>query len=873
MVDRISFEGDYGLAEAGLPYARACANVVTSIKKTLGISRMNRSFESEDGTQVYVVDQEFQRVIHIVPPIESDDFESDTPEWFEHWSATAGIPDYVSGAVIDSVIEQEKVRLPGDAPDGEPPTYPMVREFRSTTKTADRVPMNMARHKLAVESNAAFTWGSALRSQHHDIKAGLYTGAMRPLVQVLLGVGHVRPETYEQRWMAENPLARPPIAFDVDEDGNLADGTERPESAFGLGGTDSPQQYNPQITLDYRFNRTHGISWGQDGRAYIVEIGRRGVHVMPLQVDPISRTDAGRNRYRHLFPELFDSGWSQEYPGETFFDAFGGFPIGTPPPMGAAALDRLVRAGEVVEALSREDMEPFYDNQQYSSVTGWAFHPNGSIAHNTCHGVSDTGDRIGYHFAVPIHISAETATDPSEHAMALIARFELTGVDRRKALRMTQEQAQNVMDVENNEAARELFDSESVAAQFQVQASLREMRRGGIYHPAHFFYQPQIKFPEPLVGGVLSFDFTSNVSLAMCDTPLYVFFRGSVLTVINYSLPMPHGGEGFSENTREPCQFIGSWENIQFHSRPTVLGNFYTTDADFRELVGQEGGLWERTTGNFVAKIAELSFCAFLAKHSDSAWRYYHDYEYEGWSYGARSVGTSIAIPLGDRSFYMAARSDMATDVRRWTGYTAPSFSGIGSGRARGVIRHSPFHWTYVCEGPPPSGADPGPENCTLREYGSPYQVPSCFHDEITVQDTFYEPCPDGPFTYQKLFAPEPQGQNHRHETGPNLEYEIEIKLYGDTHAYGRTTSKGEFVFDRDQSGGAEAVIGANFSSWWGKSSPDAFGNIASIAVNINRFGSALIGFQPDFERDAEHLGGPAEMHVSLSACYVGWVS
>lgn len=876
MVDRVSYEGSYDAAFAELPYAMACANVVSNMKHLLRVDRLSKSFDSPDGTQVYVIDLEHQRVIHIIPPTALPDVEYHEPEWPELGANIVGVPDYVSGAVLNPVIDQAAMHLPGDDMSADPITYPVIREHLVTERTAGRIPFDMARYKLAVQEHTSFAkpGGSGpqlIYSQHRSLKPGLYSGAMRPLMQILLGVGRVRPETFEQRWIDEDPENRRPIAFMTREsegDDPSAPQRDYPESAFGLG---SDAQYNPVITFDYRFNRTHGISWGSDGKAYIVEIGQRGVLIMPLLVDPVSETEAGRKRYENLFPELFDPSWWKGYPGGTFFDAFGGFPVNRPIPNGEDDLDRLIRSGEVARVLDRDEMARFYSNSSYSSSLGWAFRPDGSVAQNTCHGFEGKF-RVGYHFAVSMQIGDYADIEPPAEAVQVIARLSLSGADRRKALRMTKEQAQQVMAVFEQDAAKELFDSMSVKAQIVASANLLLQKKGFLFHPNPFRLQPQIKFPEPLLDAILSFDFTvegltvqEQIGL-VCDTPMFVCYQGASLSVLNYAGRYASIMPPVTLSTRQECQFVGSWEVATSAEGPSVKGYFYGSDGDWRDNFSGGKSVRRKTTGSYVGRTAFLEYCTFFAMHSVSYWEYWHSYVWEEEETDSRGMTLSAAIPNGDRSIYYIGRIDWRLGVKRSNGYQGASMSGRGTGRAEGIVHHPVWHWTGGC--PSPWIQDSGPVDCRLREFGEPYQVDGCFHDEVTVAITPYNPCPIGPFAGLGMrFGHVPTGGSYTNTQPVVNEFEFKIHIFGDTALHGTVIKEGS------ASGEAIGQESISVSDWWQKSSPDDFGQLAQLDLSVNRFGSDLIAYQDDIGGVAQWAGKPDEMHVSPYSCFVGWVA
>lgn len=890
-----------------IEFAVQSGNITRALKEQLGAARMLKTFEDASGAQIYVLDYEHIARVHIVPPVPTE--EPSAQEEPIESREEVGVIDYVSGAVLGSVIKPEALQLPTDDPEKDPPVRPLISNLRITERTAERIPADFARHKLAVVEDGAF---APLRSndlniysQHASINPGLYTGAMRALVQVLLGVGIAHPYTYESRWIGEQGKRF------LNSDDFQGDTGAMPRSGFGLFHNMNPM-HEVKVLYDYRWNRTHGVAWGEDGAAYIVEVGQRGVLVMPLPVDPISTTALGRERYEQLFPELFDAGLFPEQ-GKSFFDLFGGFPTGAPMPRGSEQLDQWVRAGEVVEAIDASGMGDVYSNIPYATGMGWAFNPNGSEAHNTCYGYDGRGFKVGRHYAVTIRIGAVAPREPVAAAAEVVAKLGLSGVDSKKARRMDQAQAEGILAIDDAGAAKEAFDALTVTPDVQVQARVREQKKGCLYNPGKLvpgsgttYYpgvihplvpgigittggggggigwsgQPQIKFPEPMLGNpLLSFDFggpdgTDPATAPRCDTPMFVCFRGSDLVVVNYAwhYQLPGPREEFDD--RQPCQLEGTWKQGHNAEGARAHGHFYSTDVDWREEIHTAGGYLSTTTVEYVGKTAFLSFCAFFAMHSISFWEYWYMRSSTWRSSGSKSRKISVAIPANDRSIYMIAKLDSENDVSSGGSSNHVFMGTTGSARAPGVIYEFVMHWNSVCRDPERHESG-GQLRCELREAGEPYQVPSCIEDEITVKDTPYAPCVDRVFALSKRYGDIPSGDAQNWNDPNSRSVAHEIRLYGDTHISGRVTSK-ESKEGKDPAGAGGLVdfYSLGMSSWWWKPSPTKEGHMAYLQTLVNAFGTPLHGYEPDFDAlNAEYAGEPASMHVYLGACFVGWVA
>lgn len=864
-----------------IEFAVQSGNITRALKEQLGAARMLKSFEDAAGAQVYVLDYEHIARIHIVPPGQAaEPPEAPLPE--DEHTDEVGVIDYVSGAVLGPVIRQEPLSLPGDDPEKAPPARPLISNLRITERTAERIPADFARHKLAVVEDGAFAPvrgdDPKIYSQHASIKPGLYSGAMRPLVQVLLGVGLAHPYTYESRWINQNKKR-----FLTNED-FLEEPELMPKSGFGLFHATNPIQ-EVKVLYDYRWNRTHGVAWGEDGKAYIVEIGQRGVLVMPLPVDPISTTAAGRKRYEQLFPELFDAGAFPQN-GKHFFDLFGGFPLGTPMPRGPNQVDEWKRAGEVFEALSAEQMAEVYKKQTYSTAMGWCFSPDGTQAHNTCYGYREDGLKIGHHYAVTIKIGAHEPRTPAKNAGEMIARLGLQGVEKRKALRMEERQVAGILAIEDIEAAREALKSETVQADFRAVANLRQQKKGPLYNPGGLIPkgtatgwsgQPQIKFPEPLLGQgtVLSFDFGADEvapeDAPRCDTPMFVFFESGGLQTVNYFWEYRPPGTSKVVNTKQPCQVTGGWTVGTYSDGDGVLnGNFYTTHVDWREMMHGSHHNEINASQSITKVLASFGFCTFSDMIGYAQWNYFGSNGTDQKVSGGKSRKISVVVPSGDRSIYLIAKFDTEHDT--YTRQTSNSVSlGTGSSIAFGIVQRG---FTAICG--PNGWSDEGEITCVMRPYADEVlnNPDACIQDSISVGDTPYSLC-NGQESGGGYYGDLPPSHGWSVSTPVTNIVGCEIRIYGDTHNSGAKTIKKELSGDDPLGqGGKVDFYSLYVSDWWHRPSPDENGNLATMTVNVNDFGAALVGYEPDFNAlNAEYAGEPASMHVYLGACFVGWVA
>jgi hypothetical protein len=901
MVDRISHDGDYDEAMAELPYAQGCANIVRTMKTQLGLDRMHRTFDSPDGTQVHVLDLEHQRLIHIIPP-SAQEHEDEDRKTQEKARPSVGVPDYVSGFVSPR-IEREKLEMPWDAPEDVPddiPERPLIRQVNQTQQSAERIPYNVARYKLGVEESPGIPFTPKVPgveySEHAAIRPGFYSGAMRPLVQVLLGVGKVPQMTYERRWLAGD-RSRQPLRP-----------ASRVKSAFGLYGEKVPDEvadeekfFTVQVQWDYRFNRTHGISWGDDGKAYVVEIGRRGVFVYPLELDPVSLDPEGRARYAELYPEMFDDDGCKQYGrGGSFFDVFGGFPTGRA--IGTAAAEAMIRAGEMVEALSESDMDAFYSKAPYSSVLGWAFHPRGGEAHNCCNEITGSHTHHGYHYCVTFSIGKYEEPEPVPSAQAVAARFSLSGWERRKALRMTDEQARSVLDSEDRDSAMERFDEITVEAPFKASARLRMVKKGRLWgrHPD---WTPPFKVPMPALGEgvVVSFVMVGDADdIPDCDTPIFVCYSGDDLNVVNYFYRKLPSRTSKTESTQSPCQFGGEWDTQRLPDGEYLGGYFYSNILDWREMVPFDGEERLHYTMQGVGTRQHISFNPLYNTPglSDAApaqaWTTaYYQVAYDGSKRSAVSLQIGVTVPYGDRSiYYMAKRMGERTSKVEGLLETMGAHGGI----TKHLLVVGPYLGTKLEPLQKPPIYDPPPawleDYATGRLKGAngieyaPSGTPSGEPDTV-------DACAPGIYiqppysTEDARWIPEggrkgfvghngadygdniPHQGEVRYEGAPEIHHVVQARIFGDTHLHGELVNDEVLRYRADDPSPPVSVQGTE----WMRQSPDMFGTLTVCAVAVSHFGKApIINFNPDDGRGWRGVGGNEDMHIQFNQCYVGYI-
>lgn len=466
------------------------------------------------------------------------------------------MPDFLSGMVRDGRMD------PAEPDDGDPETPEdprLLRLFTPSVETRALMQKDLTydprNQRLAVNVWSAFdSYPGILESSQYDLlHPTLYTGRMRKLVQALMGFGKQVTETS--------------IFDDTDESYEVTD--EEQEEAELTQYQTQVRDDGLQVRYDYRFMRTHGLVTASDGKLWVVEIGmNRGIIAMPLLLH--ERTT--EPEFRDLVLRV------GRLEAIAMLDEFGGFPTGEAFPGTPEGLESWIRAGRVLRLKQASDLAEFYAHSTYSSVLGWAFNLDGSEAHNTAWRFGDDGVQRGVHYAIALTIGDTQAYTISENAISL--QELVGGVANRtqqmeavlwKIPRLSEEQINGFLDRLADEPAEVVFDAidaVDLGGIAPATAGVSKVSEGKIYWPTPLG-QPQIKFPEPVVGGLLSHDMRPSTivdrTMQQCDTTMLVFFAGNELKWVKLYID---GRSQWTDGWR--------WEgDDEYDVANTPVGDFY----------------------------------------------------------------------------------------------------------------------------------------------------------------------------------------------------------------------------------------------------------------------------------------------------------
>jgi hypothetical protein len=589
-------------------------------------------------------------------------------------------------------------------------------------------------------------------SQYTKLRPSMYSGKMRAAVQLVMGYGKQNKHSIYRTATSEDDKINRKIITDK---AYLPTDYQKRISKDGVN-----------VLYDYRWNRTHGIYTTAAGTKWLVEISiQRGVLAMPLPVfDKTATADFKKKLTGGL--KGADGKPIKDDDGLTVLNEFGGFPSGEILPIGPAKavgtdltygktpLDAAVACGLVVQLLSPSALTEFYQNSPYSSSMGWAFSASGKLANNTAYSYAPNGIMYGVHYGITLNIiessiglnalgTARLPTDITENAEKI--RGQILAILKASIVREFKAYAQKDPPKEDELAAmldvilrrlrfvsakklKELLDAlhflkatETISlygsfltriAQIPIassaSATVAKLNQGNIYNGAKR-NGPQIKFPEPYVGYLVSVDARltepdqgvakPDTSMIRCDTIMHVFYRGEKLCYLKYYRGPAGSGEdgGVIEDETPDCPYIGQWNYSSKQTRQITVG-FYSNEIDRRvetytdetntKFTGKDLGYYHVFISDNLAdiRIGVIGRSKLFSVKS----------------VGTRKIGiqlnAGVAIPFYDREayYYATERKDGSSYTTTTQNYYSVSDPNYGNYR-RSIVSTAGFPFNWQC--------------------------------------------------------------------------------------------------------------------------------------------------------------------------------
>lgn len=930
---RIILEGDTDGARQHLPSVMRFANTLHAWKTTQGMSSVTKAIDLGDGSYAVVADLEHMRAMQVVVP-SSSNYEISTTHYRLDYDEV-GIMDALGGLVKNAVMlpsevitrtnaEGDEIEIPVDA----------VREFQPAQYMSGRYDDITARRRLGVREDAMYKNPLAnpeiVFSIHQNVKPGCFTGAMRRVAQLVMGMGRRADTMWEKKWARDNDK----VALDrklIDKDTETFKDVVSP---FGI--YDVPEMFTDpsdqdmvevKFKFDHRFAKTHGISFDEENKPWLIQISVAGVHAMPLYLDPISLTIEGRERYLEACPEL-----------EPIFEEFGGMPIGTAFPTGAL-FKKWKDAGEIVELLDAEGMEPFYSKSAFSSVIGWSFNNRGTQAHNCC--VGENGNlQTGNHYKVTIKLQKEELPEFEGARATLASILGLTELYQlKKVRRMSEDQVEGLLSTLGVGFSGESFTSAgwgdgfwyteydgiedripSVKQQFEElvvdptlrgQVALSLVKSDNMLGAAGWAF----KVPEPIFGGLISYDFRPSGPVPdppkRFDAPIFVCHIDDEIEVLYITADYRDRERKPDENTRAECQFTGKWTHTTYGGTPYMAGNLYSTRWDWRKEITPDDTVTEYDGKKVsVQGHAHCDFFWICVWVGSTTW---FTIKSKSVTKSGKGLRIAAAIPFYDRDCYYMAKHEYVTAETKTEGQHNEGTRGPRTEIWK--LYNWVWHWANfdgLCSA---GNIDAGKLTCRAKLYGR-WEDPSCVDDPIPGKFEYwvcpfdwsmwhgetrplevYSPLWSGSYITQPdpvdesnrppssggsiignatwFSAPIPSPWGQTTQTAAPI-HKAEVWMvsnsgFGPLRAYFKEVS-GKKADDSNHS-----YDDLGMDDWWWRRSPDDFGNTPWMGVLANYLGSNLLNYPEQINGfTIKHKGGPQNLRVSPSASlantYVGVV-
>ena len=406
------------------------------------------------------------------------------------------------------------------------------------------------------------------------IKPTMYSGRMRVVTQVLLGLGRF-PEPSREQLAATHVLydcwcGTTHSAVDLQRASNIQRGVENyPHDSVD----ETPPDDKLLGSLNYWFHwvKTHGVYKTSNGRYYLIEISSNGVWAMRL-------------------PVVHNSGWGMSDEAKQYLNAL---PLGYPLPSKEArkpvpgvpeeaqdltpAFDRAVKDKWVKQLLSAEDVAPFYGELQASyAECGWAFSMTG-----------DKIDNVGWRVNAP---------RPFDYPVFEHWRIELRGGDAGGT-----EKVDYNHDIDGHSYDSSLAD---------LEATIHRVGQGNAVDIAQYgqcFKVPTID-AETGIPSVVSFDMLprqypkSGINYPkdymeaikkypVSDAVVHVFYDGDELVWTRFYNPMntsKQEHDSWDDREWTPyCMLLGGWTWGDYTTNTTKPKGFYTSRGDPRKVADE----------------------------------------------------------------------------------------------------------------------------------------------------------------------------------------------------------------------------------------------------------------------------------------------
>ena len=580
----------YGLHAIGKPltekdetFIASIAKRITNLKDISGVDSLKMVYDLPDGGYVIVQDMggNFRVIAHKPVAIKNDVVATGI--------ANTGVPMLYSGVITKSVVRKL------DEGVGLRITQTCRRRLTHYNPENPMPSKDLQLQRFKVDYDDSFmefkeTKESLfLKTQYDKLRPTWYSGAMSEVMQVVGGYGK------SEALIDDIATDATPAYMTIPN--HISKNIEQEVKGVRLLGFTGEPMPTGQFVYDYKFNKTNAVGFDSDKKPWLLQIEPTGVWAMPLPIIPATATKAFRRYIEGVGDDEIVA----------ILNRFGALPSGEPMPTGSAK-QAWIRAGVIIKVCGVSD---FYDHIAYSSSCGWAINSSGSEGYNTCYDYHDD-EGIGYGLTYKLKLDLKPARnytgvesvelDMNDYRTPFISAYLSTllpmlavGNNENRAILLKL----RLVDIEdiyaraisgNGDSDYNYWRELVLPPIAEHKGNVSEVYRGYLYHGAKFKFQPQIKFPEPLLNGCVSHDFMpldhgrGKAKYPNSDTIMYAYYIGNSLKVIKYFIDW----DSFKAETVsnfESQMYAGSWSKVESSGLSAIQGCFYSSDIDDRETI------------------------------------------------------------------------------------------------------------------------------------------------------------------------------------------------------------------------------------------------------------------------------------------------
>lgn len=496
------------------------------------------------------------------------------------------VPMFFSGVVEKATVrEGEKVRI----------KITEQCRRRLGMQLERTVPKDLNLERFTIFPNTGFpeflpkTESASHPTQYQAHNPGWYSGSMAKLHQFVGGYGI---QDFEQ--LPDNDIERiqlrlpePLYTLFLEKYRNVR-----------LPGYRGLPSKSGQFQYDYKASKTHAVAFDNENKPWLIQVTDK-VYAMPLPVIPVT---ADPLFHQYVNEELHDSELME------ILETFKAFPSGEGFPEGEE-FRQWLRAGVIVEICDTAD---FSTHLAMFNACGWSFNNTGRIGYNTGFRYNEKGIIECTTFRMQLDLQATNkhyGTDKVDVGNSDLTDAQRSDLGRYLANLMASLPTENNLSRAIRYKIRHIPQSEILARAANISNDMSaevnywdnyvcepiamhkgkviKLYTGKLFHHAKPNLQPQIKFPDMMMGFCYSFDFSpldTNVAAPDCDTIMYAYFDDDTLKVVKYF----YTARDFSKQVDtdyEQCMTVGSWYRTETTGKTKISGHFYLTDIDDRDEI------------------------------------------------------------------------------------------------------------------------------------------------------------------------------------------------------------------------------------------------------------------------------------------------